>query len=96
MEVKPGKLLAKMILASSNPGDLVFDPFLGSGTTSVVAHKLGRNYLGIEMEEYYCLLAAKRLQLAEQNREIQGYAEGVFYERNSKPPTVKSRSHEDA
>ena len=46
---KPEKLLAKLILASTNPGDLVLDPFLGSGTTSVVAKKLGRRYIGIEL-----------------------------------------------
>ena len=52
---KPEKLYAKLILASSKPGDVIFDPFLGSGTTSVVAKKLGRNYVGIELNEEYCL-----------------------------------------
>jgi site-specific DNA-methyltransferase (adenine-specific) len=47
---KPEKLLAKIILASSKPADFVFDPFLGSGTTSVVAKKLGRRYCGIEAD----------------------------------------------
>jgi site-specific DNA-methyltransferase (adenine-specific) len=45
---KPEKLLAKIILASTNPGDLVLDPFAGSGTTAVVAKKLGRNFVAIE------------------------------------------------
>ena len=80
---KPEKLLAKIILASSNPGDMVFDPFLGSGTTSVVAKKLGRRYMGIELDETYCCLAEKRLALAEHDKTTQGYAEGVFWERNS-------------
>ncbi len=80
---KPEKLLAKIILASSNPGDLVFDPFLGSGTTAVVAKKLGRNYSGIEMDEYYCCLAEKRLNEANYNKTIQGYENEVFWERNS-------------
>jgi site-specific DNA-methyltransferase (adenine-specific) len=80
---KPEKLLAKIILASSNSGDFVFDPFLGSGTTSVVAKKLGRKYLGIELEEVYCSLAEKRLAMAEKDKTIQGYADGVFWERNS-------------
>lgn len=80
---KSEKLLAKLILASTAPGDLVFDPFLGSGTTSVVAKKLGRRYLGIEQEEEYCLLAEKRLELAESHQEIQGFVDGVFWERNS-------------
>lgn len=80
---KPEKLVAKLVLASSNPGDIVLDPFLGSGTTSVVAKKLGRRYIGIELDEAYCCLAQKRLDLAEHNADIQGYHEGVFWERNS-------------
>jgi site-specific DNA-methyltransferase (adenine-specific) len=80
---KPEKLLAKIILASCNPGDLVLDPFLGSGTTSVVARKLGRRYVGIEADPTYCCLAEKRLAIAESDRTIQGYAERVFWERNS-------------
>lgn len=80
---KPEKLLAKIILASSNKGDLVFDPFLGSGTTAVTAKKLGRNYLGIEIDSDYCCLAEKRLELAEENKTIQGYDGQVFWERNS-------------
>ncbi|HXW01664.1 MAG TPA: site-specific DNA-methyltransferase [Anaerolineae bacterium] len=80
---KPEKLLAKIILASSNPGDVVLDPFLGSGTTSVVAKKLGRRYVGIEIDELYCCLTEKRLEMAEADNSIQGYASGVFWERNS-------------
>ncbi len=80
---KPEKLLAKMILASSEEGDIVFDPFLGSGTTSVVAKKLGRQYCGVEINEEYCCLAEKRLELAESDSSIQGYNGGVFWERNT-------------
>ena len=80
---KPEKLYAKLILASSRQGDVVFDPFVGSGTSAVVAKKLGRRYLGIEINEEYCLWAAKRLQMADENAEIQGYSDGVFWERNS-------------
>jgi site-specific DNA-methyltransferase (adenine-specific) len=80
---KPEKLLAKVILASSNSGDVVFDPFLGSGTTSVVAKKTDRRYVGIEIDPLYCCLTEKRLALVEQDRSIQGYVEGVFWERNS-------------
>ncbi len=80
---KPEKLYAKLILASSRPGDVIFDPFLGSGTASVVAKKLGRHWCGIEMNEEYCMLAEKRLELAETDKEIQGYSDGVFWERNS-------------
>lgn len=80
---KPEKLYAKLILASSKEGDMIFDPFLGSGTTSVVAKKLNRNYCGIEINNEYCLYAEKRLQQANTNKDIQGYADGVFWERNT-------------
>ncbi len=83
---KPEKLLAKVILASSREDDVVLDPFLGSGTTSVVAKKLHRRYVGIEIDEGYCCLAEKRLQLADSDTTIQGYSDGVFWERNSAPP----------
>ena len=80
---KPEKLLAKLILASSNEGDVVLDPFLGSGSTSVTAKKLGRHYIGIEQNEQYCVWAEKRLHMAETDKTIQGYADGVFWERNT-------------
>ncbi len=80
---KPEKLLAKLILASSNVNDVVFDPFLGSGSTSVTAKKLGRRYLGIEKNPLYCAWAEKRLSDAETDKKIQGYSDGVFWERNT-------------
>lgn len=80
---KPEKLIAKLILASSNKGDMVFDPFVGSGTTAVVAKKLGRRFLGIERERKYVALALKRLSLAEKNPQIQGYENGIFKKRNA-------------
>ena len=80
---KPEKLYAKLILASSKEGDVVFDPFLGSGTTSVVAKKLNRKYCGIELNEEYCLWAEKRLKISDTDKSIQGYSDGVFWERNS-------------
>jgi site-specific DNA-methyltransferase (adenine-specific) len=80
---KSEKLLAKLILASSQPNDLVLDPFLGSGTSSVAARKLGRRYLGIEIVEEYALLAERRLEMAEKDPGIQGYSDGVFWERNT-------------
>ncbi|MEO0561217.1 MAG: site-specific DNA-methyltransferase [Chloroflexota bacterium] len=81
---KPEKLVAKLVLASSNPGDVVFDPFAGSGTTAVVAKKLGRRFVAVEREQRYCALAAKRLELAATDTRIQGYEDGVFWERNSR------------
>ncbi len=82
---KPEKLLARIILASSNPGDVVFDPFAGSGTTSVTAQKLNRNYAGVEIDPYYACLTEKRLHLSREDKKIQGYEGGVFWERNVKP-----------
>jgi len=79
---KPEKLLAKIILASTRKNDFVFDPFLGSGTTSVAAKKLGRNYCGVEVDEFYCCLTEKRLEMAEQDKTIQGFESGIFTERN--------------
>lgn len=81
---KPEKLLAKLILASSSPGDLVLDPFLGSGSTSVTAKKLGRHFIGIEQSAQYCVWAEKRLEMAEHDKSIQGYRDGVFWERNTR------------
>ena len=80
---KPEKLIAKLILASCPKDGIVFDPFLGSGTTSVVAKKLCRKYSGIEMNKEYALWAEKRLLQCEQFPKIQGYFEEVFWERNT-------------
>ena len=80
---KPEKLLAKLILASSRPNDLVFDPFLGSGTTAVVAQKLGRHFCGLDLNREYCCWALKRLAQAKADTTIQGYMHSVFWERNS-------------
>ena len=79
---KPEKLLAKLILASSNAGDTVFDPFLGSGSVSVAAKKLGRHYIGVEIEPRYCVWAEQRLERADTDKRIQGMSGGVFTERN--------------
>jgi site-specific DNA-methyltransferase (adenine-specific) len=90
---KPEKLLAKIILASSRAGDLILDPFAGSGTTSVVAKKLKRHYAAIEIDKRYCCLAEKRLELAESNGTIQGYADGVFWERNTFEQQLRKDIH---
>ena len=80
---KPEKLIAKIILASSDKGDVILDPFSGSGTSGVVAKKLGRKYICIEKNPLYCAWAIKRLDTAETDKTIQGYDDGVFYERNA-------------
>lgn len=82
---KPEKLIAKLILASSNVGDLILDPFAGSGTTGVVAKKLQRNYINIEQNPLYCAWGEKRLLDANDDKTIQGYSDGIFWERNSYP-----------
>ncbi len=79
---KPEKLIAKLVLASSNKGDMVFDPFAGSGTTAVVAKKLGRRFIVVEREKEYAALALKRLDMADSDNRIQGYENGVFKSRN--------------
>lgn len=80
---KPEKLVAKVVLASSKEDAFILDPFLGSGTTSVVAKKLGRKFCGIEVDKTYSLLAEKRLETANRNKSIQGYSNGVFWDRNT-------------
>ena len=67
---KSEKLLAKLILASSNENDIVFDPFLGSGSTSVTAKKLHRHYVGIEQNKQYCVWAEKRLEMADKDNTV--------------------------
>jgi len=87
---KSEKLFAKIILASSNIGDVVFDPFLGSGTTSVVAKKTGRKYIGVEISEQYCVWSEKRLEMATIDKSIQGYIDGVFWDRNTATEQISS------
>lgn len=61
---KPEALLYRIIISTSNPGDIVLDPFMGSGTTGAVAKKLGRNFIGIEKEEFYIKIANERIENA--------------------------------
>jgi DNA modification methylase len=65
---KPEEMLKRIILASSNEGDIVLDPFLGSGTTAVVAQRYGRNWIGIEKEIQYVKIAKKRLWICDKGR----------------------------
>jgi len=87
---KPEKLFAKLILASSKENDFIFDPFVGSGTSAVVAEKLGRRWCGIDINSDYLCWARKRINAARLNPSIQGYSNGVFWERNSLPPQRKT------
>lgn len=63
---KPEEMLKRIIIASSNKGDIVLDPFMGSGTTAVVAKKLGRKWIGIEKELKYVIASEKRLAKVEE------------------------------
>lgn len=89
---KPEKLFAKLILASSKEGDFVFDPFLGSGTSAVVAEKLGRRWCGMDIDPEYLCWARKRICAAQHDAAIQGYKDGVFWERNSLPQQQRKAS----
>jgi modification methylase len=61
---KPEALLYRLLLASTKPGDVVLDPFFGTGTTGAVAKRLGRRWIGIEREPDYCAAAAERIEAA--------------------------------
>ena len=81
---KPIALLKRIIKASSNPGDIILDPFSGTFTTCAVAKELGRNCIGIEMQEEYIKIGLRRLQLAEEykgeklQREIRSFESGII------------------
>ncbi|MDR0746602.1 MAG: site-specific DNA-methyltransferase [Helicobacteraceae bacterium] len=83
---KPEKLLYKIILSTSKPNDVVLDPFFGSGTTGAVAKKLGRNYIGLEMEQKYIDIAKKRIERVKpENTDLHNLALEV------KPPRVSPK-----
>jgi modification methylase len=66
---KPEALLYRIIMASSNVGDVVLDPFFGTGTTGAVAKKLGRNWIGIEQDQRYIGVAQERIDSVQSNAE---------------------------
>jgi DNA modification methylase len=66
---KPAKLIERLVKASSNPGDLILDPFIGTGTTGVVALQLGRNFIGFEMNPHYTSIAERRIEAARRELE---------------------------
>lgn len=81
---KSEKLMAKIILASSNEGDMILEPFGGSGSACVTAKKLGRHYFGTEKNPTYCTWAQLRLERADTDKSIQGFDGKTFSQRNSK------------
>ncbi len=70
---KPIELLKRIILSSTDEGDLVLDPFNGSGTTGVVAQMLNRKYVGIDLEEEYLNVTTRRLQQVQPQKKINSY-----------------------
>ncbi len=80
---KPEALLKRIILASSNPGDLVADFFCGSGTTLAVAEKLGRRWIGCDLSRYAIHLTRKRLLEIENSKDLEN--EGQKYEKKARP-----------
>jgi len=75
---KPIRLVERLVKASSNPGDLILDPFMGTGTTAVVALELGRHFIGFEMDPQYIEVAERRIgdvkaRLARENPRVQPY-----------------------
>jgi len=81
---KPEELLFRIILSTSNAGDIVLDPFMGSGTTGAVAKMLHRNFIGFEKEEEYVRIAADRIK----NVKPVGESELLEYRVEYKPPKV--------
>ncbi len=80
---KPAELLLRIILSTSNIGDIILDPFMGSGTTGAVAKRLGRNFVGIEKEEFYTKIATERIEKIKPIK-----AELLNYNLEIKPPKV--------
>ncbi len=66
----PEELIERIILSGTNEGDIVLDPFMGSGTTAVVAKKLGRHYLGYETVNEYCEIAHKRISRIKEIQDV--------------------------
>jgi site-specific DNA-methyltransferase (adenine-specific) len=81
----PEQLLGRIIRVSSNPGDVVLDPFAGSGTTLAVAKKLGRPWIGLELSEQYVAKAAERLAMIKEGDPLHGAPEPLV----SAPKTPK-------
>jgi site-specific DNA-methyltransferase (adenine-specific) len=88
----PEQLLGRIIRACSNPGDVVLDPFAGSGTTLVVAKKLGRKWVGFELSPHYATQAQSRLDAACEGQPLEGAEEPKV----SAPATPRRRKNQEA
>jgi site-specific DNA-methyltransferase (adenine-specific) len=74
---KPEKLLERIILIGSEEKDMVLDPFMGSGTTGVVAKQLGRNFIGIEIDDKYFKIAKSRIENTYSRSNLVGYLKNL-------------------
>lgn len=77
---KPLRLVRRALLACTQEGDLVFDPFCGSGTTAVAAKELNRSFVGAELEEEYAGLAARRIGASERGGVLRGISDRAVFE----------------
>lgn len=78
--VFPEKIARDHIVSWSNEGDIIFDPFLGSGTTGILCYELNRNFIGVEIAENYFYLAKKRIKSAQKQLKLFNKKEGTNYE----------------
>ena len=76
---KPERLVARVLAMATDPGDWVIDPFLGSGTTAAVAHKMGRRWIGIESGEHLVTLAEPRLRRVVDGEDPTGITSAVGF-----------------
>lgn len=83
---KPEALLYRVVLAASNPGDVVLDPFFGTGTTGVVARRLGRKWIGIEVESDYVKLASERIGMIEVEPDLERSLKSIEKRRQARVP----------
>ena len=75
-------IFVAIVAIASKPGDLVYEPFAGVCTGAVTAFKLDRRFIAIEQEQEYACLGQKRLNMAQLNKNIQGFEDGIFRDRN--------------
>lgn len=80
---KPEKLLERIVLIGSKEGDSILDPFMGSGTTGVVAKRLNRNFIGIEIDENYFGIAKKRIEETYTENNLLKFIEKISYNKAS-------------
>jgi modification methylase len=90
---KPEALLERVILSSTNPGDIILDPFFGSGTTGAVAKKLGRHWIGIEAESGYISIAQERIDSVPVGSEIQDIYKSPSTSNGNRIPFIALLQH---